>query len=130
MCYETYCLHMSVFFFLTQEHFIEPKAEKRKIQFLVTKRSQKFHLKKYSEPRPPNCGWFHLLFLINDHFMIFIKPKADKRKRPFLVTKRDQKFNPIRFSNPQPPNCLWVHSLLLSQNEQNLDFLWWRGGPS
>ena len=82
--------------------FIKPKAEKRKIPFLVTKKGQKSYPTCFSEPRPPNCGWFHLLFLTHDHC---IKPKAEKRKIPFLVTKRGQKLNPIRFSDRRPRNC-------------------------
>eukprot|EP00493_Phyllostaurus_siculus_P021519 UN21846 len=65
--------------------FIKPKAEKCKIQFLVTKRSQKLNAIRFSNRRPRNCRWFHLLFLINDHF---IKTKSKKCKIPFLVTKR------------------------------------------
>eukprot|EP00493_Phyllostaurus_siculus_P014677 UN14902 len=34
----------------------------------------------FSDPRPLNSGWFHLLFLTHDHFT---KPKAEKRKYRF-----------------------------------------------
>ena len=87
---------------LSHNHFIKPKAEKEKIPFLVTKSGQKSNLTRFSDPQPPNCGWFHLLLLIYDHF---IDAKIEKYKIPFLVTKRGQKFNLIRFSDPRPPNC-------------------------
>ena len=86
---------------LSHDHFIEPKAEKEKIPFLVTKSGQKSNLTRFSDPQPPNCGWFHLLLLIYDHF---IDAKIEKYKIPFLVTKRGQKSNLIKFSDPRPPN--------------------------
>ena len=42
--------------FSSQNHFVQPKAEKCKIQFLVTKRGQKFNTIKFSDPQPRNCG--------------------------------------------------------------------------
>ena len=87
---------------LSHNHFIEPKAEKEKIPFLVTKSGQKSNLTRFSDPRPPNCEWFHLLFLIYDHF---IDAKIEKHRILFLVTKRSKKSNLIRFFDPRPPNC-------------------------
>ena len=80
----------------------DSKAEKRKIPFLVTKRGRKSYPICLFDPRPPNCSWFHLLFLTYDHF---IKPKREKRKIQFLVTKRNQKLNPTLFFDLRPPNC-------------------------
>ena len=40
-----------------------------KIPFLVTKRDQKFNLRKFSDPPPPNCGQFDLLLLSQNHFL-------------------------------------------------------------
>ena len=40
----------------TYDHFINPKPEKRKLQFLVTKRGQKSYPICFFDPRPPNCG--------------------------------------------------------------------------
>ena len=82
-------------------HFFKTKTEKCEIPFLVTKRSQKSYPICFLDPRPPNGGWFHLLFLIYDHF---IKPKTEKRKIQFLVTKRNQKLNPTIFLDLRPPN--------------------------
>ena len=87
------------------------KTEKRKIPFSVTKRSQNSYPICFCDPRPPNCGWFHLLFLTHDHF---IKPKAEKRKIPFLVTKRGRKSYPICLFDPRPPYCGWFHFLFLT----------------
>ena len=53
---------------LTHDNFIKLKAEKRKIPFLVTKRSQKFNLTNFSHPRPPNCVWIYLLLLTQNVF--------------------------------------------------------------
>ena len=99
------------FALLTHAHFIEPRAAKREIWFLVTK--LEFNPTRFSESRPSHCRWFDLLFLIHDHF---IKPKAEKRKIPFLVTKRCQKLNPIRFSDLRSRNCGRFH-LLFSIND-------------
>ena len=49
---------------LSHDHFIKPKAQERKIPFLVTKRSQKINLTRFSDWRTPNCGWFHLLLFL------------------------------------------------------------------
>ena len=85
--------------FLIHDHFIKPKAKKRKIPFLVTKRGRKSNLIEFSDPRPQHCGRFDLLSFPQDHFT---KPKADKHKIQFLATKSGQKLNQIEFSDPQP----------------------------
>ena len=82
---------------------IKSKIEKRKIQFLVTKRCQKPYPICFFDPQSPNFGWFYLLFLIHCHFA---RPKLEKRKIPFLVTKRNQKLKMINFSDEQFPECL------------------------
>ena len=64
------------------------KAEKRTISFLVTKSYQKGSPITFSDPRHPNCGCFHSLFLNHDHC---IESKLKKRKIQFLVTKSGQK---------------------------------------
>ena len=74
--------------------FIKSQIEKRKIQFLVTKRGQDTYPICFLKPQSPNFGWFHLLFLIHCHF---VTPKLEKRKIPFLVTKRNQKLKMINF---------------------------------
>eukprot|EP00493_Phyllostaurus_siculus_P024678 UN25019 len=51
---------------LAHDHFIKSKVGKRKIPFLVTKRSQKSYPICFSDPRPRNYAWFHLLFLTHD----------------------------------------------------------------
>ena len=86
----------------TNYEYIQPKAEKQKIQCLVTKRTKKFNPTRFSESWSLYFGWFHLLFFSHDHF---VQPKAEKRKIPFLVTKRGKKFNPIKWFDPQPRNC-------------------------
>ena len=87
------CFHL---LFLIRCFFIKSKIEKRKIQFLVTKRGQKPYPICFLKPQSPNFGWFHLLFLIHCHF---VTPKLEKRKIPFLVTKRNQKLKMINFSD-------------------------------
>ena len=60
-------VHMDVFsLFLNHDHLVEPKAENRKIPFLITKRGQKLNSIRFSDPQPRNCGLFDLLFLIHD----------------------------------------------------------------
>ena len=83
-------------------YYSKSKIEKRKIQFLVTKRGQKPYPICFFELQSPNFGWFHLLFLIHCHF---VTPKLEKRKIPFLVTKRNQKLKMINFSDEQFPEC-------------------------
>ena len=51
-----YCVVSLILLFLSHDHFVQPKAEKRKIPFLVTKRGQKFNPIKFSDPQPRNCG--------------------------------------------------------------------------
>ena len=63
---------------------------------------RRYNLIWFSELRPQNCGWFHLLFFLHDHF---IKPKAEKYKIPFLVTKSGSNLNLIEFSDPRPRYC-------------------------
>ena len=100
------CFHL---LFLIRCFFIKSKIEKRKIQFLVTKRGQKPYPICFFEPQSPNFGWFHLLFLIHCHF---VTPKLEKRKIPFLVTKRNQKLKMINFSDEQFPECAQLYFLI------------------
>ena len=74
--------------FLTHDHFIKPKAEKRKIPFLVTKMGKKLNPIIFFDPRLRNCGWFHLLFLLNDHF---IKTKSKKMQNTVFGYKKGSK---------------------------------------
>ena len=85
------CIHL---LFLICYLFIKSKVEKRKIQFLVTKRGQKAYPICFFDPQFPNFGWFHLLFLIHFHF---VTTKLKKRKIPVLVTKRNKKIESYRF---------------------------------
>ena len=82
------------FSLLTHDHFVEPKTEKYKIYFLVTKRSQKLNPTRFSEPRIPHFGWCHFLVLTHDHF---IKLRAKKRKNTVFGYKNFLIRTPKRF---------------------------------
>ena len=78
-----------------------------KVVFGNTKRSR--ILSDFFYPRPPNCGWSHLLCLFHDHF---IKPKADRRI-PLLVTKRVQHHTRNDVWSATPTLKLWVVSFAM-----------------
>ena len=84
MSYETYCLHMNVFFFLTQEHFTEPKAEKHKIQFLVTKRSKNLIRQNILSRDPQIVDGFICYFLF---MTILSSQKLKNAKYSFWLQK-------------------------------------------
>ena len=87
-------------------------GKKRKIPFQVTKRSKKSYPICFSDPRPRNYAWFHLLFLTHHNF---IKPESQKRKIPFLVTKRNQKCNFTHFCDLRLPSCSFFHITLIQK---------------
>ena len=99
--------------FLNHGHFIKQKIEKRKIQFLITKRGHKSYLIKY-------------VFLISDteivgglicYFWLIIILSSQKMKNvkySFLLQKA------IENSILQiwPPNCSLIHIILIQNNFQ------------
>ena len=76
--------------------------------FLAIKSGRESYL-IFFYPRPPNCGWSHLLCLFHDHF---IKPKADRRI-PLLATKRVQRHTRHDFWSTTPTLKLWVVSFAM-----------------
>ena len=76
--------------------------------FLAIKSGRESYL-IFLNPRPPNCGWSHLLCLFHDHF---IKPKADRRI-PLLVTKRVQHHTRHDFWSATLTLQLWVVSFAM-----------------
>ena len=72
----------------TNYEYIEPKAEKQKIQCLVTKRGKKFNPTRFSESWSLYFGWFHLLFFSHDHF---VQPKAEKKQNTVFGYKKGWK---------------------------------------
>eukprot|EP00493_Phyllostaurus_siculus_P023979 UN24316 len=72
-----------IYFFLLITILSSQKLKNEKYSFWLKKQVQNT-IRCVFYPRPPNNRWFHLLFLIHQHF---VKPKAEKRKIPFLVTK-------------------------------------------
>ena len=80
--------------------------------FLAIKSGRKSYLIFFCDPRPPHCGWSHLLCLSHDHL---IKPKAERRI-PLLVTKRGSNIIPDMIFYPRPSNCGWFHLLCLTHD--------------
>ena len=114
--------------FLTHGRFIEPKAEKQKIQCLVTKRGKKFNPTRFSEPWPKYCGWFHLLFLV---MAILSSQKLKKAKYRFWLQKGVK--SSIRYNflirNPEIVGSFicyfWFMAILSSQKFKNAKYRFW-----
>ena len=99
---------------LTHDHFIQPKAEKHKIPFLVTKSGQILDLMSGKCPRPQKCGGFHQSESLSDGRNIVVErfplPSTTRVKLKDFVSAHmneyEDKLLRGKFTNVQ--TC-WLH---------------------
>ena len=88
--------------FFSHDHFVQPKAEKRKIPFLVyTKRCENSIPTWFSDAWPQIVGSFICYFWL----MTIYQAKSWKMKSIVFGYKKRSRFNPPRFSDLRPPYC-------------------------